>query len=157
MMSSSHRIGIIVGALLASACYDYVPVETAPPPGGRVAIEISDRGRVALTDRFGPGLVEIEGMLVASEGNDYVLNVARVAQIGGASTAWSGEETRVSRDFVGTVRERQLSKWRTGLLAAGIIGGVAALASRGLNGSLSESSQQSTPPTPISIRIPIHW
>lgn len=155
MMPSMARLIGCAALFLAAGCYDYVQVETAPPAGRRVALEISDKGRVALGERFGPGLAEIEGTLLESRGSEYVLEVRRVAQIGGSSADWSGEETHVSRDFVGSVRKRELSKWRTGLLVAGVAGGVIALTARGLAGSLSESDQQSSNPPPVSLRIPL--
>lgn len=149
---------VVCGALLSSttACYDYVRVETSPPAGERVAFEISDRGRVALADRFGPGLAEIEGTLASAQGDQYVINVRRTAQIDGTSSTWSGEETRINRDFVGSVRTRKLSKVRTALLIGGVVAGVGVLSFAGLAGSLSESEVTPDPKTPASVRIPIH-
>lgn len=157
MMASTSRIMLLAILVAgASGCYDYVQVETAPPVGRRVALDISDRGRVALGSRFGPGLAQIEGTLVDGEGPEYVIDVLRVSQVSGTSSQWSGEETRLSRDFVGSVRTRRLSKWRTGLLVVGVASGLAALAARGIGGTLSEAEQQNNHPPPVSIRIPIH-
>jgi hypothetical protein len=149
---------VVCGALLSSttACYDYVRVETAPPSGERVAFEISDRGRVALAERFGPGLAEIEGTLAGAQGDQYVINVRRTAQIDGTSSTWSGEETRISREFVGSVRTRKLSKVRTALLVGAVAAGLGATAFAGLAGSLSESETTPEPKMPASLRIPIH-
>ena len=149
---------VVCGALLSSttACYDYVRVETAPSSGERVAFEISDRGRVALADRFGPGLAEIEGTLAGAQGDQYVINVRRTAQIDGTSSTWSGEETRINRDFVGSVRTRKLSTVRTALLVGAVVAGVGALTLAGVAGSFSESETTPEPKTPASLRIPIH-
>lgn len=148
----------VAGGLLlpaAQACYDYQRVETAPPPGERVSLEITDRGRVALGDRFGPGLATVEGTLVAQDGGDYVIRVARVTQVAGSSALWSGEETRLNHDYVGTLRTRTLSKLRTTLLVGGIAAGVVALSIGGLSGVFSEAEKTPDVPPPSSIRIPV--
>jgi hypothetical protein len=144
-------------AMLAAcqACYNYVPVETpAPSVGERVAFEITDKGRVSLADRFGPGIAEIEGRVLDNEPNDYVINVYRVSQINGQSAMWSGERTQLSRDFVGSVRERQLSRARTAALVGGIAAGVVLLTAKGMAGSYSGTPEPQPGPGPVSVRIP---
>jgi hypothetical protein len=152
--STSALVG---GALLGTtACYDYVRVDTAPPAGERVSFEISDRGRVALADRFGPGLAQIEGNFVSAQGNEYVVNVRRTSQIDGTSSVWAGEETRINRDYVGSLRTRKLSKVRTALVAGAVVAGAGALALSGISGAFSEAEVTPDPKTPASVRIPIH-
>src|SRR5437870_567407 len=100
------------------ACFEYRPLTTTTPPLGQsVALEITDQGRVTLSERFGAGLAEIQGRVVGNEGNEYVVNVYRVSQINGASAAWSGEETRIDRSFVGTIKGRTFSPVRTTLFS----------------------------------------
>ena len=162
-MRRKSRLGVAAAALSATqACYNYVPLETTTPPvGERIAFEISDRGRVGLSNRFGPGLAQIEGTLVGNQGNDYVINVYRVSQISGSSAIWSGEETRLDREYVGQVRSRQLSKLRTGLLIGGLAAGVALLTAQGLSGTFSGAPDPAPPVQPanlrIPFRIPLHW
>jgi hypothetical protein len=142
---------------LLQACYTYVPL-TSPTPevGETFAFEISDQGRVGLAQRFGPGLKEVEGRIVANESSDYVINVFRVSQISGESSQWSGETTRINRDYVTGVRARQLSRGRTALaIAGGAAVAVVLIASRGLFGSYSHSPDEPTPEPPISGRIPV--
>lgn len=119
------RVGAVLFAV-ASACYEYRPVETmtAPAAGDPIALQITDLGRVRLSERFGPGLAEIRGRLVSRADDLYVLNVDRVAQLDGASAAWSGEETRLEQSLVGTVKARKLSPTRTALLS-GLGAGIA--------------------------------
>lgn len=150
------RLSVCAAASFAAqACYNYVPLESTPPIGDRVALEITDRGRVALADRFGPGIESIEGRLLENQPNEYVISVSRVTQISGSSAIWSGEQTHVSRELVGSVRRRELSKARTALLVGGIAAGVVALAAHGLAGSGSEKPETSPLPPPASVRIPI--
>ena len=112
-------------ALVAQGCYSYVPLETESPPlGETVALQITDRGRVGLADRFGAGLVRVEGRVTKVDTADVVLNVFRVSQVGGAGSRWSGESVRLDRGFVGSVQKRELSRPRSWLLAGGITLGV---------------------------------
>jgi hypothetical protein len=138
----------------AQACYNYVPLESTPTVGERMSFEITDRGRVDLSNRFGPGLASIEGRLLESEPNEYVIDVFRVSQVSGSSAIWSGEQTRVNRSLVATVRKRELSKVRTGLLVAGVAAGAVAIAARGMGGSYSAQNDSTPARTPISVRIP---
>ncbi len=106
---------------MLAGCYVYVPVDNpaAPPAGKRVAFELTDRGRVALFDRMGGGVLRLEGTVTGDDSDQYVMDVWRVAQLNGETTRWSGERVRINRDFVGGVLERKLSNARTYLLAGG--------------------------------------
>jgi hypothetical protein len=155
----AFRLGVCAASLAAAqACYNYVPVETAPSVGERVAFEITDRGRVQLADRFGPGIESIDGRVLEINPTDYVINVYRVMQINGSSAIWTGEQSRIGRDVVGSIRRRELSKGRTALLVGGIAAGVIALTARGLAGSGNDAPDSGpTTPPPQSIRIPIFF
>jgi hypothetical protein len=142
---------------LASGCYEYKPVVTETiPVGENVALQITDRGRVDLADRFGPGVSEIQGRIVSAQDNDVTMNVFRVSQLDGESVAWAGEVTHLNRVLVGVVKTRQFSLLRSGLFAA--TAGVAAyfLASHALNGGFSgpTGDPPSTGSPPVSVRIP---
>ena len=159
-MCSKKRLvnSTALGGVLSAAstgCYEYRPVETAPV-GERVSLQISDRGRVGLAERFGPGLAEIRGQLVMQESNEYVVNVLRVSQLSGASSAWSGESTRVDRSFVGIVRQRQLSPTRTALASALAAGVAYFIISGDLVGKYRQDPDDGPPgEPPISNRIPL--
>jgi hypothetical protein len=156
-----RRIGASVVAVLLpalQACYTYGPLTTPSPAVGQTfEFEVSDRGRVDLSERFGPGLTEIEGRLVANENSQYVINVFRVSHLNGQTAQWSGETTRINQSFIGTVRARRLSRGRTALAAAGATGVILALlASRGLLGSWTgDSDTPDDEEPPISTRIPL--
>src|SRR5579863_8750983 len=95
-------------ALLAlPACYDFVPVQTAPMVGEQIALDVSDKGRVELADRFGSGLLRVEGRLVADSSEQYIVNVSGVTQIDGSSSVWSGERIRIPHEYVAQVRGRE--------------------------------------------------
>lgn len=117
-------------------CYRAVPIDASTPPVGEtVSFLISDRGRVGLGDRLGPGVARIEGRVVAAGGEEFVVNVFRVANIDGRTSTWSGETVRLDREFVDRLQGRQLNKRRTLLVAAGVTTAVVYLiATRGLGG-----------------------
>jgi hypothetical protein len=127
---------MLVAAVVSQGCYQYVPLDTTTPPVGQtVTLQISDRGRVELSDRFGPGLDRIEGLVTSVDSEDVVMNVYRVAHISGLRNRWSGETVRVRMGLVGRLEERRLSRARTFTLAAVATGAVAALvATQGLFG-----------------------
>ena len=165
MMHRVARFSVCCVALFAAqACYDYVPVETAPTTGARVALVVTDQGRVSLADRFGPGIATIDGQLVGVQDSNYIINVYRVSQISGSHALWTGEQSHINRALVGMVRLRQLSFWRTAALVGVAAAGAVALAAGGLSaaGSQPDSTSGTTKPPlsnriPLTIRIPLHF
>ena len=139
------------------ACYGYVPLVTQRPPKGElVELQITDRGRVGLSDRFGPGLDVIAGRVESQQANDLVIDVYRVRHITGESTQWSGESVRLDRGFVGLVKTRRISPLRTTAIAVAAGTVLALTAGRALTGGGKDPKD---PPDPIeqptSTRIPI--
>jgi len=131
-----NRTFDFLAAFLLAGCYSYAPVDSQSPapPGGYVALNITDRGRVGLNERFGEGVRQISGRVVSLNANDLVLSVDQVRNLEGETTRWSGEETRVSREYVGFITERRFSAARTSLVAAGIGAAIYAMAVNGLIG-----------------------
>jgi hypothetical protein len=142
---------------LFQGCYEYVPIATATPPVGQlVELQVSDRGRVGLGERFGPGVQYIMGRLVSEQGNDLVVSVGSIKNIDGETHLWSGDTTRVNKDFIATVKGRQISTTRTALMA--LAGGAAVylMISTKLLGAFSGSDDEEPTGPPIqSTRIPV--
>src|SRR5688572_19515723 len=121
---------VMAGVLPAAlGCYTYVPLESSANirAGEHVAVDINDQGRVALGDRVGPSVVRLEGTVTRSDSQDLVMNVWRVAQIGGVTSKWSGESVQFRRDFVATARARNLNRGRTYLVAGAVTLGLVVL------------------------------
>lgn len=137
------------------ACYTYAPVQTTTPPVGEtVLLQISDRGRVGLGERLGPGVAHIEGRVTQTNGDEYAINVFQVAYINGERSMWSGELVRLDRDFVAQLQERKLSKSRTWIAAgAATVAVTAFMASRGLLGFWTGDPEQPTTEPPVSLRF----
>jgi len=151
------RAAFVLGLPALSACYEYVPMNTSATKAGEVVtFEISDSGRVGLSERFGSGLAAIEGRVESTQPDLYVISVFKVSQLSGESALWSGESVRLQRAFVATTKGRQLSPTRTTLMAiAGIAIAGTLLASTHLIGNFSGPTDESVPPKPASLRIPI--
>jgi hypothetical protein len=137
--------GVLFAVLLggASGCYTYSPAAPNPAPGTRLVLELNDRGRVALGDSIGPSGDEVEGTLTANSDSAYSLRVVRVGYLNGFSNTWNGEPLVVSRDLVGTAKERRLSRSRSWLTATGVSAAVLTfIATRGLLGFRSGSDEE---------------
>lgn len=117
-------LAVLLGTLhLCTACYQYVPIRSAPTVGSRVALEINDDGRIALRDQLGPGIVRLEGRLSAVYGDSMVVEALNVTQIRGQALPVANVLVRVSPQHVERMDERRLSRSRTWL----VIGGAAAI------------------------------
>jgi hypothetical protein len=114
-----------------------------------VAAEVSDQGRVSLAERFGPGLLRIEGRVSQVDSDDVVMNVYRVSQLGTPDARWSGELVRVNKSHFRSMELRKLSRGRTILLATAATGAFGAfVASQGLFGHFSGDPQEDDEPDP---------
>ena len=111
-----------------SGCYTYAPAAREFAPGTRVAYALTDRGRVAVADRVGPGVLRVEGTLLQSTGSEYVLAMSRVRTLDGSVARWGGERVTIAHDDVASSFERRLSKPRTALALGAAAVGIAAFA-----------------------------
>lgn len=125
----TFRLGLVaLAAFVAGGCYTLNPAAgAAPEPGSRVALDITDAGRVALGGQVGPGVSQIEGRLIGMENDEYLLAVSSVTTFRGGTQVWSGERLRVRSEHVGTVYERRLAPGRSITLGVVAIGGFTAL------------------------------
>jgi hypothetical protein len=139
--------GCVAGLLLGinTGCYVYTPGVT-PASGMRVRLDLNDRGRVGMGESIGTAARSIEGTLVTEPDSSFALKVESVQYLNGQNNRWSGESVTVSKDFVGTVRERQFSRSRTFLAAAGIVGGaIVLIATRGIIGGGNAGKEPGPP------------
>jgi hypothetical protein len=154
---------LAAGALLWGAlwgCYRYVPVGGDVGVGERVVLDVTDVGRVGLSERLGPGVLAIEGVLREVVDTVYVVSVWALRSVNGERVRWSGEVVRVGRGYVGGMRRREVDRARTWLAAGGVVGGVVLLAAtQGLLGFAFESTPPDTTEPPASawvypVRVP---
>lgn len=142
---------VLKAALLLPAlagCYSTTMIPgSAVAPGAEVVFTITDRGREGLRDRLGPGVLRISGRVADQSDSAFVLKANSVEYMNLGTSSWSGEPLTVSRDYVGFVTERKLSRSRS-WLAAGLAAGalIGAVLSTDVGGG--GGSGVPTPPSP---------
>lgn len=111
--------GIASTAVLSTGCYTYAPRTTSDIAARSViAADISDIGRIALTQQVGPEVARIEGEVVQRSDTSVRLMVSQVSYLGGLLNKWQGQEVALRTQDMKFVFERKLSRSRTALAAA---------------------------------------
>jgi hypothetical protein len=151
-----QAIWMVATLSLLQACYSYARVDSpaATPSGRYVELQITDRGRVGLGERFGEGVRQISGTVVAQQANNLMLSVDRINNIDGAMDRWAGDTTQIDRDFIGSMTERRFSASRTALLVISAGGAIYVTMATGLLGSGRDRAEEPTGPINQSNRIP---
>jgi hypothetical protein len=120
--NSGTRAALLTAALVMAGCYTYVPMDQA-----RVGVSV--RVGVPVTSSVGSSAQEsravmYEGLLVGV--GDTLLLETRMRQTVGTHGEFVSSDTiRVRRTMASSLEERVLSKGRTALLTAGLVGGAA--------------------------------
>lgn len=142
--------GVAAALALATntACYTYAPLATVTPAAGQhLALELSDQGRVAVSERLGPGVVRVEGRLLELRDSVLHVGVTRVATVGGGVANWAGERVAIPQSAVARTTERRLSKTRSFLAAGIVVAAVVAFAlTRDLLGFATPETEEKPPP-----------
>jgi hypothetical protein len=118
-------VAVILFAPYLSACFHQVPVSrVGVASGSHVSLQITDQGRIALTESVGPGIQSIDGRVLESTDSSVVLAVASIRFFDlQVPMPRDGERMEIAHGFFSEVRERRLSRSRSfiaaGLAAAG--------------------------------------
>lgn len=137
---------VLLGSLALNACYTTRPIAGGPVAGSQVLFDLTDRGRVAYGPQIGAGAREIEGTLEGASDSAYVVRITSIRSLNGQKDTWSGERFSFAPDHVTNLRQRQLSRTRTGLFGAAVAAGVIILAvTAKLIGGASEDSNPGEP------------
>jgi hypothetical protein len=121
------RNSCVISALFLTGCYTLEPVRTAPEVGSKLAVDVTDVGRVALGGLIGQEIGQIEGRLVSQENGEFVLAVSKVRFLRGGQQVWTGEEVHVRKDHVATTYQKRFHKGRTIALTAVLVSGIVAI------------------------------
>ena len=111
-------VGLLPGLL--AACYTYRPVPATPAPQSRVAVVLSDYGRLEASRQIGPQTERVEGSMIAVTDTAYLLAISGVKPISRPWVRWSGEQVSFRRDYVALMYERRLARGRTALFVGGV-------------------------------------
>ncbi len=157
ILSSRQRRAALLLVVITpylSGCYTVRPVMNPDVSAGtQLVAEVTDRGRVELSEMLGPGALRVHGRLASATDSTYVLQVSKVDYLSGVESYWTGERVSLNRNYIGRLGERRLSRTRS-WLAAGVVTAavavVAATVSLVANG-LGKGAKRPTPgPGPIS-------
>ncbi len=139
---------VVVPAL--AGCYTYIPLGGVRPeaaPGARVAIELTDVGRVAMAPQLGPEANRVEGVLRAQSDSTFDVDVSMLIGLWGAQSKWEGEQVTIRKDYVRRMSERRFSAWRTAVVAGGAGAGfLVFVLTRSLIGGGSTADNPPPPP-----------
>jgi len=125
-----------------AGCYSLQPARTAvPQQGTRIAFDVNDAGRVALGGSMGPEIDQVEGNLLETDSDAYLLSVTSVRLLRGGEQRWAGEAVRIKREYVNNTYVRKFSAGRTA--AVSVLGAAALIAI--VKGSISPNGNVDQP------------
>lgn len=132
-------------ALLLCGCYVNVPLtSTAPEPGARVHVALTDQGSVDLARYLGRNVASVDGRLLKGTDSALSVSVSQISTRSGEDQFWKGEAVALPRHTIASVEGRKLSFWRSGLIASAFVAGIAFIAGSGVTGS--SGGRPSEPP-----------
>src|SRR5205809_8147249 len=114
-----NRSAVVGGLTLlaGTACYTYQPLTAADPaPGTPLALVLNDQGRAAVADSVGPGVRRVDGTLVRSTKDRWVVAGSELLDIDGRRAKWCGETGGVPRGYVRIPQGEEVSIGRTVLV-----------------------------------------
>jgi hypothetical protein len=128
----------VVTAVAVMGCYQYIPLEGAPPPHDEVVrATLTDAGSVELAPQVGPRIAAVEGFIsgpvngAADTATALTFSVRRTLTRSGEERDWTGERLSIPRSAIATFQLRRLSRSRSFALGA-LLTAVVALGARTL-------------------------
>ncbi len=124
---SLAAVGIASLLVTSTGCYTY-PARAASEvnPPALVSVDVTDAGRVGLSDQMGTEVKRIEGQVVQRSDSALRLMVTEVRFLNGTSNKWQGQEVTIRPMDVKALSQRTYSRQRT-MLATIALGGLIAL------------------------------
>ncbi len=114
-------VGIASVVVSSIGCYTYparTPAEVNPP--ALVSVDVTDAGRVGLSDQMGTEVKRIEGQVVQRSDSALRLMVTEVSFLNGTSNKWQGQEVTIRPLDVKALSQRTYSRQRTVLAAIAV-------------------------------------
>ena len=153
MQRQQQAVLAVLFAATASGCYKYVPAP-APEPGRLIRATVNQQGADALTSRLGPGVLELDGLLLASQPEELsVLVESYQTRLQGTLSA-GNEPLRVPLGHLTTVLERRIDPVRSAILGAALVGGAFAMVKIFGPGGIVFADEEDEPPGPVEIVAP---
>lgn len=155
-MSLLRSIGVGAIVLMASGCYRYVPVQASPEPGRVVRANVTQAGAEALAPRLGPGVLELDGLLLGQEDQELAILVETYMTRQQGALSGNNEAIRLPWAQIAGVSEKRLDLARSTLFGAALVGGVvAAIAVFGQDERVLEPDDPEDPGSPQRRGLPL--
>jgi hypothetical protein len=105
------------------ACTEYIPVRGALDVGSapEVRVDLSDQGRLNVSQSIGPRVNRLEGVLQSMNDSSLTLSVRKVQREGGIEDSYQDLQLTLSSRDYDTLEKGRVSKPRSLLLAGSII------------------------------------
>ncbi|MEX2283623.1 MAG: hypothetical protein WEE89_14155 [Gemmatimonadota bacterium] len=115
MGHTTRQWTLLASILFTPGCYNYVTTTSVPPAGRDVRAEIRDEGAALLTPQLGPGVLEVEGLLLSADSRGVSILVSsyitrRQGMLGG------GDAVLLQPEHIGVLKEKRLDRFRSVLL-----------------------------------------
>lgn len=140
--------------VLSGACYRYVPAQ-APEPGRLIRASLNEQGAAAVTSRLGPGVLEVDGMLLADEGQELSVLVDKYITRQQGLLLAGNEPMRLPRAHLSSVLEREIDPVRSALFGAALAGGAFAMVKVFGPGGVVFRDSDPEDPGPVEIVVPV--
>lgn len=132
--------------LLLCGCYVNVPLATAPEPGARVHVALTDQGSVNLAQYLGRGVASVDGRLLQSDDSVVSVSVSQVVTQSGDDQLWKGESVAIPREAIASLQGRKVSFWRSGLIGGAVAVAALIVGSQAGGGSSGGGKKGGPPP-----------
>jgi len=142
----ARSVSLLSATLLSGGCYAYTPLASdRPMPETVVEATLNDRGRAAMEDHIGSGVLTVLGDVEASSDSMLVLRMRRAVTLENSTVPWAGETVSFRTEYFRGYRQRSFSSGRTVLLVGSATVGAVAFFSAGLNGFLQGTGGSPSP------------
>jgi hypothetical protein len=116
-------LGIASMVASSTGCYTYpARAATEVNPPALVSVDVSDTGRVELSEQMGNEVKRIEGQVVQRSDSSLRLMVTEVSFLNGTSNKWQGQEVTIRPLDVKAISQRTYSQQRTMVAALVLVG-----------------------------------
>lgn len=150
LMALAVTVNVVAG------CYTFVPTEFHAPAEGRLLrVDVSPAGQDRLIPRFGPGVQEVRGMVLAARPDSMSLLVHSLQNRQG-TTGVDGQPVRLAPPDVTGVYERRLSRTRSVLFGAGLLAAGFILVETFGSDGRQYADDPLDPTGPVQIRLPMN-
>jgi hypothetical protein len=123
--STLRGIALTLVVLANAGCYGYRPVETAPAPGSRVRIVLTNATDVQSIAPPGsplthPGVLEVSGTIVASSTDTVAVRLGELRTATGSFPGVGGRTALLPVARIGRVEARRFQAANTALAGVGV-------------------------------------